>query len=173
MRRAEDAAGAVADGPGQPMVELAANIDDATGEVLAHTVGAPGGWSQRRVGHPDRHEEGAAGPHVARALRPRGGGDVAPVLVASRAPWGCGRPPCSAGPRAATRSRSTSPAIGCEKRAGHRMKAEHDDAVAAAEALGRPLRAVLAEAEHLASVRAARSTGGLEPLIGPRTSHPW
>jgi uncharacterized protein (DUF111 family) len=37
------------------------------------------------------------------------------------------------------------------KRAGHRMKAEHDDAVAAAQALGRPLRAVLAEAEHLAT----------------------
>jgi hypothetical protein len=37
------------------------------------------------------------------------------------------------------------------KRSGHRMKAEHDDALAAAEALGRPLRAVLAEAEHLAS----------------------
>ena len=33
------------------------------------------------------------------------------------------------------------------KVAGHRVKAEHDDAAAAARALGRPLREVLAEVE--------------------------
>ena len=27
-------------GPGQPMVELAANVDDVSGEVLAHTLAA-------------------------------------------------------------------------------------------------------------------------------------
>ncbi len=37
------------------------------------------------------------------------------------------------------------------KRAGHRVKAEHDDAAAAARALGRPLREVLAEVERRAA----------------------
>jgi uncharacterized protein (DUF111 family) len=36
------------------------------------------------------------------------------------------------------------------KRSGHRAKAEYDDAARAAEALGRPLRDVLREAEAIA-----------------------
>jgi uncharacterized protein (DUF111 family) len=47
------------------------------------------------------------------------------------------------------------------KRAGHRIKAELDDAVTAAEALGRPLRDVLAQAEHLAA--GARRADSPEP----------
>jgi hypothetical protein len=35
------------------------------------------------------------------------------------------------------------------KQAGSRVKAEHDDALRAATALGRPLREILAEAERL------------------------
>ena len=37
------------------------------------------------------------------------------------------------------------------KRGDHRIKVEHDDAVRAAAALGRPLREVLAEVERLAA----------------------
>ncbi len=44
------------------------------------------------------------------------------------------------------------------KRAGHRVKAEHDDAAAAARALGRPLREVLAEVERLRRTRSLTAT---------------
>ncbi len=61
-------------GPGQPMVELAANVDDVTGEVLAYAVErADGRRRQRRLGDADRDEEGASRAYPPRALRTRAG----------------------------------------------------------------------------------------------------
>ena len=148
-----DAAGAVADGPGQPMVELAANIDDATGEVLAHTVsallaaGANDAWVTPIVmkkGRPAHTLHALCDPAVAAA--------VGSVLVAESGTLGLRATTVQRWPQ--SRHEITVDIAGHRvrvKRAGHRMKAEHDDAVAAAQALGRPLRAVLAEAEHLAT----------------------
>ena len=56
---------------GQPAVLLEANLDDATGEVLAHAVSAAaGGRRARRLGHAGRHEEGPARPRGERPRRP-------------------------------------------------------------------------------------------------------
>ncbi len=60
------------DSSGRPARLIEANVDDVTGEVLAHTIAELlDGRRLRRVGDPDRDEEGAAGPHGARALRRR------------------------------------------------------------------------------------------------------
>ena len=147
-------AGAGTAGSGQPMVELAANVDDATGEVLAHTVGrAPRRRGQRRLGDTDRHEEGTAGPHRrTRCATRQRSATVGAVLVAESGSLGLRATAVERWPQA--RDEITVDVGGHRvrvKRAEARVKAEHDDAAAAAAALGRPLREVLAEAEGLAA----------------------
>ena len=57
--------------PGQPVVLLEVNVDDATGETLAHTDRrAARRRRPRRLDHADRHEEGPPGLHGQRAGRP-------------------------------------------------------------------------------------------------------
>ena len=72
---------------------------------------------------------------------------VAAVLSPRPAASACGRRRSSAGRRRGgeSSSRSTATASASSSTAG-RVKVEHDDAAAAAPALGRPLRDVLAEA---------------------------
>ena len=56
---------------GQPVMLLETNLDDATGEVLAHAVEALlDAGRPRRLDHPGRHEEGPARPHRERPRRP-------------------------------------------------------------------------------------------------------
>jgi uncharacterized protein (TIGR00299 family) protein len=139
--------------PGQPMVELAANVDDATGEVLAHTVaallaaGANDAWVTPIVMKKGRPA------HTLHALcDPTAVATVGAVLVAESGSLGLRATTVQRWPQA--RQEITVDVDGQRvraKRAGHRIKVEHDDAVAAAEALGRPLREVLAAAEHLAA----------------------
>ena len=69
---------------GQPVAHLETNVDDATGEQLAHAIGGPAGLGRlRRLAGPGGHEEGAPGLGGPRAVRPVDG-DITPV----RAPAG-------------------------------------------------------------------------------------
>ena len=139
--------------PGREAVQLEVNVDDVTGEVLAHTIaalltaGAHDAWATPIVmkkGRPAHTVAALARPGRRRAARRR-------AARRDRQP----RHPCddraSDGRNGATRSRSTSAATRCASRSrAGRAKPEHDDAVAAATALGRPLRDVLRDAETAA-----------------------
>lgn len=134
---------------GQPVVLLEANVDDATGETLAHTVaallgaGAHDAWITPIVmkkGRPAYTVSALADPALAR-----------PVAVALAAETG------SLGVRGTTLDRWPSARqtgtvevdgqpIGVKVSPG-RVKVEHDDAARAAQATGRPLREVLSRAE--------------------------
>ena len=100
---------------GQPVVVLEVNVDDATGETLAHTIArAARRRRPRRVGHADRDEEGPARPHRVgprrhRAQRPGRRGARARDRIARRAR----APPSTAGRPPARPTRSTSPASRC------------------------------------------------------------
>lgn len=146
---------AVLDGPGRPARLLEVNVDDVTGEVLAHTIGvlidagAHDAWATPIV-----MKKGRPAHTVSAICDPAHSETVAAVLVAETG---------SLGVRASTVMRwpqhRTDDSVMVDghaiavKRAGDRVKVEHDDAVAAARALGRPLRSVLAEAERAAHDR--------------------
>jgi uncharacterized protein (TIGR00299 family) protein len=140
-------------GPGQPMVELAANLDDVSGEVLAHTLaallaaGANDAWITPIV-----MKKGRPG-HTLHALSdPALAGAVGAVLLAESGSLGLRATAVERWPQ--LREELVVDLDGQAvrvKRAGHRVKVENDDAAAAARALGRPLREVLAEVERRAS----------------------
>jgi len=143
--------------PGQPMVELAANVDDTTGEVLSHTLtallaaGANDAWVTPIVMKKGRPA------HTLHALcDPAQAARVGAVLLTESGSLGLRATDVQRWPQ--VREDLVVDVDGHSvrvKRAGHRVKAEHDDAAAAAQALGRPLREVLAEAEHRGAERGA------------------
>lgn len=135
--------------PGQRVVELATNVDDVTGEVLAHTIaallasGAHDAWASPMVmkkGRPAHTLHALVDPaHVER---------LAALLLAETGSLGVR---ATTGERWPQRRKAATVDVDGHpvriKIAGHRVKAEHDDAVAAAAALGRPLRDVLRHVE--------------------------
>jgi pyridinium-3,5-bisthiocarboxylic acid mononucleotide nickel chelatase len=134
---------------GQVVVELAANVDDLTGEVLAHTVaellaaGAHDAWIVPIVMKKGRPA------HTIHALcDPALEAHVRAVLVHESGTLGVRATRSERWPQAREHGTVTvdGHVIGV-KRAGHRVKVEHDDAQAAATATGRPLRDILIEAE--------------------------
>lgn len=142
----------VLDGPGRPARLFEVNVDDVTGEVLAHTIGAlMDAGAHDAWATPIVMKKGRPAHTVSAICDPALGEAVASVLIAETG---------SLGVRAATVMRwpqaRADDAVTIEghtiavKRAGDRVKVEHADAAAAARALGRPLRSVLAEAERLA-----------------------
>ncbi len=140
---------ATAPRPGRAAIELAANVDDVTGEVLAHTIaalmsaGAHDAWATPIVMKKGRPA------HTVHALGDPADLDrLAGVLVAETGSLGLRATVVERWPQ--RRDEVTVDVDGCSirvKLAGGRAKAEHDDAAAAASALGRPLRDVLREAE--------------------------
>lgn len=140
--------------PGQPVQLFEANLDDATGEVVAHAIamllaaGAHDAWATPIVMKKGRP---AFTVHAlcdgARAT------EVAAVMV---------RETGTLGLRGSTLVRwpqqrlDTAVAVDGHtvrvKRSAGRVKVEHDDAAAVAQATGRPLREVLAEAARLAEL---------------------
>jgi pyridinium-3,5-bisthiocarboxylic acid mononucleotide nickel chelatase len=135
--------------PGRTAVALEVNVDDVTGEVLAHTIaallaaGAHDAWATPIV-----MKKGRPAHTVAVLADPADLDRVAAVLLTETG---------SLGLRATTVERWPQRRTECTvdiagqpirvKLADGRAKPEHDDAVAAAAALGRPLRDVLREAE--------------------------
>ena len=140
--------------PGQPVQLFEANLDDATGEVVAHAIamllaaGAHDAWATPIVMKKGRP---AFTVHAlcdgARAT------EVAAVMV---------RETGTLGLRGSTLVRwpqqRLDTAVDVDghtvrvKRSAGRVKVEHDDAAAVAQATGRPLREVLAEAARLAEL---------------------
>ena len=146
---------------GQQVVELQANLDDATGEVLAHTVtallaaGAHDAWVTPIVMKKGRPA------HTVHALcDPSAAGVVGEVMT---------RESGTLGLRAVTAERwpqhrhETTVDIDGEavrvKVGHHRVKVEYDDAARAAQRLGLPLRDVLHRAEHAAAASPIEQDG--------------
>jgi hypothetical protein len=137
---------------GQPVVLLEANLDDATGEVLAHTiarlleVGAHDAWVTPIV-----MKKGRPAHTVAALVDPADAGRVAAVLTAETGTLGVRGSRLDKWP--AMRTVRTVDVDGHAVRvkvAAGRAKVEFDDAAAAARALGVPVRDVLARAEAAA-----------------------
>jgi uncharacterized protein (DUF111 family) len=138
--------------PGRAAVQLEVNVDDVTGEVLAHTItaamaaGAHDAWATPIV-----MKKGRPAHTVAALVDPAAAEQVAAVLLTETG---------SLGIRAVTVERWPQQrhdvVVDIDgqpvrvKVAAGRAKPEHDDAVKAAAALGRPLRDVLRQAETLA-----------------------
>jgi hypothetical protein len=155
------AGGAVPGDPeasGQPVVLLETNVDDATGEVLAHAVaallevGAHDAWITPIVmkkGRPAYVVSALADPALARTVAATLTGETGSLGVRGQtlARW------------PAARSMASVAVAGAEavrvKVSPGRVKPEHDDAARVARRQGRPLRDVLAEAEAAARVRLA------------------
>ena len=142
-------AGGVGRGPGQPMEVLEVNVDDATGEALAHALarcleaGARDAWVTPIVMKKGRPA------HVVSALcDPADVAVVADVLVAETGSLGVRAHSVQrwAAARTMDEVEVDGHRIAIKVTAG-RAKAEHDDAVRVAAATGRPLREVLALAE--------------------------
>jgi uncharacterized protein (TIGR00299 family) protein len=148
-------AGASTGSPEWPdsLVELAANVDDVTGEVLAHAIaallaaGALDAWVVPAVMKKGRPA------HVVHALaRPADASALTAVLARETGTLGVRASDVRRWPAARTESVVLVEGHPVRvKRTAHRIKVEHDDAAAAAESLGWPLRDVLARAEAQAT----------------------
>jgi uncharacterized protein (TIGR00299 family) protein len=137
-------------GAGRPARLVEANVDDVTGEVLAHTIaellraGAHDAWATPIVMKKGRpaHTVHALCDDAAFAA-------VCAVVVAETGTLGIRATNVERWPQ--QRDEATVEIEGQTirvKLAGGRVKVEHDDAAAAARALGVPLREVLARAEQ-------------------------
>lgn len=140
--------------PGQPVQLFEANLDDATGEVVAHAIamllaaGAHDAWATPIV-----MKKGRPAFTVHALCDASRSAEVAAVLV---------RETGTLGLRGSTLVRWPQQRHDGEvlvdghpvrvKRSAGRAKVEHDDAAAVARATGRPLRDVLAEAARLAEL---------------------
>jgi uncharacterized protein (TIGR00299 family) protein len=141
--------------PGQPVVLLEANVDDATGEVLAHTVatlldaGAHDAWVTPIVmkkGRPAHTVSALADPSLA--------AQVGRALLAETGSLGVRATTLDRWP--AARHGDTVEVDGLPVRvkvSPGRVKVEHDDAARVARLHQRPLRDVLADAESAARRR--------------------
>jgi pyridinium-3,5-bisthiocarboxylic acid mononucleotide nickel chelatase len=137
-------------GGAAPVIELAANLDDATGETLAHAVvalleaGAVDAWVTPVV-----MKKGRPG-HVVTALCDEALGDqVARVLMSETGTLGVrGRVVSRWLARRATASVEVSGLPVRIKVSPGRVKAEHDDAARVARRIGLPLREVTRLAEE-------------------------
>ena len=140
------------DDPGQEAFEIAVNVDDVTGEVLAHTVerllavGAFDAWVTPIVmkkGRPAHtvHALCDAGRHAA----------IVATMLAETGSMGIRSTPLRRWPQ--QRTEATVDIDGhpiAVKVAGHRVKVEFGDARRAADALGVPVREILSRAERAA-----------------------
>lgn len=151
--------------PGHPVTVLEVNVDDATGETLAHAIarcldaGAHDAWVTPIVMKKGRPA------HVVSALcDPARTAGVAAVLTAETGSLGVRGHTLERWPAARTMDTVTVDGhdIAVKVTAG-RTKAEHDDAARAAAALGLPLREVVSRAEEAWR----RTQGAVAPPLPP------
>ena len=140
---------AAASPAGQPLVLLEANVDDATGEVLAHAIGAllDAGAHDAWV-TPIVMKKGRPAHTVSALTDPTLSDQVGRVLLAETGSLGVRGTTLSRWP--AARDVGTVDVDGLPVRvkvSPGRVKVEHDDAARVARLHGRTLRDVLAEAE--------------------------
>ena len=149
------ATGPALQSPGQPVTVLEVNVDDATGETLAHAVGvllaagAHDAWITPIVmkkGRPAHTVSVLADP----ALAP----ELAALLCAETGSLGVRGHTIERWPRGRVEAVVDVDGERVRVKIGAgRVKVEHDDAAAAAAALGRPLRDVVGAAEAAARAR--------------------
>jgi pyridinium-3,5-bisthiocarboxylic acid mononucleotide nickel chelatase len=136
---------------GQSAHLLAANVDDVTGEVLAHAIaalilaGAHDAWATPIVMKKGRPA------HTVNALCDDASLDaIRDVLISETGTLGVRATQVTRWPQPRTdRTVEIDGHTIRIKVSSDRVKVEHDDALAASVALGRPLRDLLAQAEHL------------------------
>jgi uncharacterized protein (DUF111 family) len=136
---------------GQSAHLLAANVDDVTGEVLAHAIaalilaGAHDAWATPIVMKKGRPA------HTVNALCDDASLDaIRDVLISETGTLGVRATQVTRWPQPRTdRTVEIDGHTIRIKVSSDRIKVEHDDALAASVALGRPLRDLLAQAEHL------------------------
>ena len=138
--------------PGQPVQLLETNVDDATGEVIAHTIGAliaAGAYDAWAT--PIVMKKGRPAYTVHALCDPSAATLIGSVLLRETGALGLRGTELRRWPQQrAERSVVVDGHTVRAKVALGRVKIEHDDAAAAASALGRPLRDVLAQAAALA-----------------------
>jgi uncharacterized protein (DUF111 family) len=146
---AEAAAGAVGRPPGQPVRLLEVNVDDATGETLAHAVaalldaGAHDAWITPIV-----MKKGRPAHTVSVLADPALVAELATVLSSETGSLGVRAHGLERWPRARTDDVVTVEGERIRVKVGAgRVKVEYEDASAAARRLGRPVLEVIAEAE--------------------------
>ena len=154
--------------PGQPVTLLEVNVDDATGETLAHAVaecleaGAHDAWVTPIV-----MKKGRPAHVVSTLCDPSRVGEVAAVLTAETGSLGVRGHTLERWPAARSMDEVEvgGERIGMKVTSG-RAKVEHDDAARAARRLGLPLREVVSRAEE------AWRRRGIEPLVPPPEGKP-
>ncbi|MCU1497310.1 MAG: Pyridinium-3,5-bisthiocarboxylic acid mononucleotide nickel insertion protein [Acidimicrobiales bacterium] len=160
---------------GQPVVLLEANVDDATGEVLAHALaalleaGAHDAWITPIVMKKGRPA------HTVHALcDPALGRQVTAVLVAETGTLGVRGQRIERWPAARSYDRVLVDGLSVRvKVSPGRVKAEFDDAARVAVRTGRPIRDVIAETEALwRSEHAAEPVDDSPPSPGGVIGHP-
>lgn len=138
--------------PGTAAVRLEVNVDDVTGEVIAHTIGVliAGGAHDAWV-TPIVMKKGRPGQTVSALCEPAHVDRLAAVLLAETGSLGIRASTVARWPQ---RRDEVTVDVGGHpirvKLADGRAKPEHDDAAAAASALGLPLREILRRAEAAA-----------------------
>ena len=136
-------------GPGQAVRLLEVNVDDVTGEVIAHTIGALlGAGAHDAWATPIVMKKGRPAHTVHALCDPALTETISRVLVSETGSLGVRGSIIERWPQA--RRDAVVRVEGHEIRvkvAGDRVKVEHDDAARAAAALGLPLREVLIRAE--------------------------
>jgi len=135
--------------PGQPVVLLEVNVDDATGEVLAHAVaalmdaGAHDAWVS-----PILMKKGRPAHTVSALCDPVLADQLAAVLTAETGSLGLRGTTLERWPAARTAGEVEVDGLPVRvKVSAGRVKAEHDDALRVARRTGVPLREVLTRAE--------------------------
>ena len=154
--------------PGQPVTLLEVNVDDATGETLAHAVaecleaGAHDAWVTPIV-----MKKGRPAHVVSTLCAPSRVGEVAAVLTAETGSLGVRGHILERWPAARSMDEVEvgGERIGMKVTFG-RAKVENDDAARAARRLGLPLREVVSRAEE------AWRRRGIEPLVPPPDGKP-
>ncbi|HET7720098.1 MAG TPA: nickel insertion protein, partial [Acidimicrobiales bacterium] len=136
--------------PGQPVALLEVNVDDATGETLAHTItalmeaGAHDAWLT-----PILMKKGRPAHTVSVLTDPALADQVAGVLVRETGSLGVRGETLERWPAARTQHHVEVEGIPVRVKVGAgRVKVEHDDAARAARRTGLPLREVVSRAEE-------------------------
>ncbi len=149
-------------GDGTPVTLLEANVDDVTGEVLAHTItallaaGAHDAWVVPIV-----MKKGRPAHTVSALCDPSAGAELRAVLLRETGTLGVRATTVRRWPQ--QRDMATVVVDGHEigvKLGRHRTKVEFDDALAAAEALQLPVRQVIDRATAAADVQRRESRAG-------------
>jgi pyridinium-3,5-bisthiocarboxylic acid mononucleotide nickel chelatase len=153
--------------PGQPVVLLEVNVDDATGEQLAFAVGAlleagaHDAWLSPIVmkkGRPAFTVSALADPALA--------GQIAAVLTRETGSFGVRGQTLERWPRSRSTERVDVEGLPIRVKVGAgRVKVEYDDAARAARRTGLPLREVVARAEDAFRRRGSETPSAVPPYI--------